>query len=246
MKIIRKDDHGIPILQGSDAWHALRIGMVTASMFYDIVTRQQKDERKPLEGYHKAVKSMVLELVSGTPDKSFPNKYMKDGIEREPFARMYMQETFGYVIEEVAFVKHDYLKVGVSPDGMVVGQSRNIEIKCPKDTTHMEYLTLDTVPDIYKPQVQGQMWITGAEVCDFCSYHPGFPPGMDIHIIEVPRDDVYIARLEAAVKHFIDDCSVAVKAIQARAIHNQLLREMRASNGGILIPSTNLVEDPVY
>ena len=237
MKIIRTDAFGNPIQQGTDAWHALRTGMVTASMVYDIITRQFRDPKKYTDAREKAIRSMVWELLSGTPDKSYGNKYMKDGIEREPFARMYMEETFGYVIEEVAFVKHDWMRVGVSPDGMVVGQKRNVEIKCPKDTTHVEYLMLDKAPDIYVPQIQTQMWITESDVTDFCSYHPGAPAGLDVHIIEVPRDDAYIAMIQEEVSKFLAECNVRVKELKERGIHNQLLREKRAGNF-----STPLVE----
>jgi hypothetical protein len=211
VKIIRTDDSGQVILQGSDAWKLLRIGMVTASMIIDIVSKQKKDPTKYMAGRANAIRSMVVERLTGKDDFGFTSKYMKDGIEREPYARVAYEERTGHIVEEVAFVQHDWMKVGVSPDGMIVGSKRLVEFKCPKDTTHYDYLYLPGAPEEYMPQMQAQLWITECDVCDFVSWHPDFPKELQLHIVEVKRDDAYIEMLEREVFKFLAEVNVEYK-----------------------------------
>lgn len=228
MKIITHDSAGELIVQGTDAWKQLRVGMLTASTIKDIL----KGKRGGcLEAREKALRSMVWERLTGLPETGFfGGKYVKDGVEREPFARMGYEARFGVVVEETAFIQHDWMQVGVSLDGWVPRERRNLEIKCPKDTTHLEYLALDETPEEYKAQVQAQLWVTGFEVCDFVSYHPDgdkLGEGLDLHVIEVPRDEPYIKMIEAEATLFLAEVNVRVKAIQERGIFLDLQTQKR-------------------
>ena len=49
-------------------------------------------------------------------------------------------------------------------------------------------------PDDYLPQVQGGLWVTGREWCDFVSF---WEPTHDLCVVRVQRDETFIARLEA-------------------------------------------------
>lgn len=217
-KIIRNDADGNEIVQGSDAWKALRIGMLTGTGIANILPGKATKEF-PLGKYKEArqqeLDEIVTEIITGKPSGGFiATKFVKEGIEREPIARMYMEEVFGYVIEEVAFVKHDWLRVGISPDGLVVGQKRNVEIKSPKDRTHLRYWLEKSTPPEYVPQVQSQMWITGAEVTDFASYHPDFPEDMQLHVVHVERDEKYINMIEEEVSKFLSEVNIKVSEVQ--------------------------------
>ena len=221
MKIIRTDNDGFPIVQGTDAWKALRIGLLTGTGIASILPGKKGGY---LASRDTELRSIVVERLTGKADGGgFGGKYIKDGVEREPFARMAMEERIGYVIEEVAFVQHDWMKVGISPDGLVIGQKRNVEIKCPKDTTHLEYLQLSTTPEIYVPQVQSQLWMTGNEVTDFASYHPEFPPELQLHIIEVERDEHMIKMISEEVAKFLLEVNVLEKEMRERAMNTRKL-----------------------
>lgn len=215
MKVVRHDEQGFKIHQGSDQWKQLRVGMLTGTGICDILPGARggygKDRQNQLD-------EIVTEIITGKPSGGFfATKFVKDGIEREPFARMYLEEVRGMVIEEVAFVKHDWMRVGVSPDGLAVGEATNVEIKCPKDRTHLRYWMMDTCPEEYVPQVQSQLWLTEAEKCLFCSYHPDFPEEMQLRIIEVLRDEKYIKMVEDEVSKFLAEVNLKVKAVRALA-----------------------------
>jgi hypothetical protein len=81
-----------------------------------------------------------------------------------------------------------------------VGDDGLIEIKCPKPTTHVGYLRANKVPTGYIPQIQGQLWITDREWCDFLSYCPGLPP----LLVRCERDQEYIDALANQMKKFLD------------------------------------------
>lgn len=212
MKVIRTNAEGFTILQGSDEWKQLRVGMLTGTGIcnvmpgrrggYTLARQQELDE-------------IVTEIFTGKPSGGFKaTKYMKDGIEREPYARMYLEERHGIIVEEVAFVRHDWMRVGISPDGLAVGEPTNVEIKSPRDTTHLRYWLADACPEEYVPQVQSQMWLTEAERCLFVSYHPDFPEDMQLRVIEVKRDEAYIKQIEAEVSKFLAEVNLKVRQIK--------------------------------
>lgn len=211
MKVIRTDDEGFQIHQGSEQWKALRLGMLTGTGMVNILPGKRGGYTAARD---KEMSEIVCEILLGEPVGGFKaTKYMQDGIDREPYARMALEEALGLVIEEVAFVRHDWLRVGVSPDGLAIGEATNVEIKCPAETTHLEYWEMDVCPEEYIPQVQSQLWLTEAERCLFCSFHPKFPEDMQLRIIEVRRDEAFIRKIEDEVTTFLAEVNLKVKKI---------------------------------
>ena len=95
---------------------------------------------------------------------------------------------------------NDAKTIGASPDGLI-GSDGGIEIKCPKASTAVRYMVEDKLPDIYKPQVQGNLWICEREWWDFVVYHPS----MDLFVKRVYRDDAYIKKLETHITAFVEE-----------------------------------------
>jgi len=100
----------------------------------------------------------------------------------------------------VGFVLNDAKTIGASPDGLI-GSDGGIEIKCPKASTAVRYMVEDKLPDIYKPQVQGNLWICEREWWDFVVYHPS----MDLFVTRVYRDEAYIKKLETHITAFVEE-----------------------------------------
>jgi hypothetical protein len=63
----------------------------------------------------------------------------------------------------------------VSPDGLT-SDNGMIEIKCPKRSTHWYYLMNGKLPSEYRFQVQGQLFVTKLDYCDFISFYPNLKP----------------------------------------------------------------------
>jgi hypothetical protein len=212
MKIIRTDAEGFPIQQGGDAWKQLRVGMFTGTSIGDLIV----GPRGGTKMRDSAIAEVVSELLTGKPVSGFKaTKYVKEGIEKEPFARMLYEERTGYIVEEVAFIRHDWIRAGVSPDGLVLGRKRGTEFKSPKETTHVQYLmNPKLLVDEYFSQTQSNLWLSAYEAWDLCSYHPDFEGGMQLLVVEVLPDLTYHKKLEDV-------------AVSAHAEVNAIVKDLR-------------------
>lgn len=94
-----------------------------------------------------------------------------------------------------------------SPDGLCIDDDGAIEIKCPQNKTHTEYLasvhdaeSLKAIKPEYYWQCMAHMAASGAEWCDWMSYCPFNKK--PLHIVRLERDSSAIAlmldRLEQA------------------------------------------------
>jgi hypothetical protein len=205
------------IEQGSAEWFELRRGLATGSHFADVMaTGRGGAEATGRRNYRMR---LALEIVTGKVAKSTfsGNAHTERGKELEPFARMAYESITGHIVEEVPFIPHDFLKCGVSPDGMI-GADGMVEFKCPIPSIHWEYLQLDGQPPAeYKWQVYGEMWVAKRKWNDFVSYCEDMPESLQTHITRVHWDDKIIAELDAGVSKFLAEVAVTVKEIQELA-----------------------------
>jgi hypothetical protein len=201
------------------AWLLERTGHATASRFKDVLARlkpkKEGQRGEPAKVRQDYLLQLVTERLTGEPTSSFVNQAMQWGIDNEAFAReRYIAET-GHAVTLVGFVRHPELMAGASPDG-VIGMEGLVEIKCPTSTTHVETLR-SGMDEFHLPQIQGQLWITGADWCDFVSYDPRLPKGLDLHIERVARDDAFIKQLEGEVREFLAEVDVEIQSLRSRS-----------------------------
>ncbi len=176
------------IEQGSQEWLQMRLGVATASNFDKIITSTGVES--------KALKDYAFELASDSlltePEVGFQSEAMIRGNELEEEARSYYSFVTDNKVEEVTFIKKD--NIGYSPDGLI-GDNGLIEIKCPLKKNHLKYLIDNKLPTKYKAQVQGGLYISEREYCDFISYHPLFKDEKKMLVIRVERDEEFIKKL---------------------------------------------------
>lgn len=197
--------------QGTPEWFSARLGRVTASRIADIIAKTKSGPSASRQAY--AVQ-LALERITGQREDGYTSAAMQRGTELEAEARAAYETERGVLVREVGFVDHPSIAMaGASPDGMV-GSDGLLEIKCPDSKQHLEYLRLQTVPARYKPQVQWQLACTGRAWCDFASYDPRFPEGLQLHVVRVPRDAEYIAELETEVTKFLAEVAQMVSEIE--------------------------------
>jgi putative phage-type endonuclease len=186
--------------QGSTDWHQARIGVPSGSKYGDIMAKGSGATRA---AYLTAI---ALERITGVREEFKTTKAMETGVEREPLARAAYEARTGEIVDEIGFCLHDTLQTGVSPDGLI-GANGLAEYKCPQPKTHLEYLRLEPgkCPTAYRWQVQGQLWVTGREWCDFASWCPDFPLNAQLVVRRVYRDEKAIQELEAEVIRFLEE-----------------------------------------
>lgn len=186
--------------QNSEAWDQCRMGVITASSFSKILAKGNGITRT------KYLRTLAGERMADTPEENYSNEYMNRGHELEQQAVEAYEAKTGNKAELVGFAK--YLGFGASPDRLV-GEDGLVEIKTAnlgiqierlerlikiRKENKPEHLAL---PPEHRAQVQGQLFITNRQWCDFVSYHSLKLP---IFVIRVPRDKEYIADLHEALK----------------------------------------------
>ena len=185
--------------QGTQEWFRLRLGKPSASRFKDCVT----GTGKPSASVEKYMHELLAERLSMKRFEGFDTYHMKRGRELEPQAADVFTFQTDLPCREVGFVTDDKEAIGCSPDRLV--GDIGLEIKCPMHTTQVKYLidyhSKGEMPSEYYAQVQGTMWIMDLPEYWFMSYHPDLPN----LIMKVPRDDKYIAGLQAAIEKLLED-----------------------------------------
>lgn len=184
------------IEQGSDEWKLARSAIPTASSFDKIITPTGSPSSQA-DGY---MNKLLAEWLTGSPIETYRGEWMERGIALEGDARMTYEFIKDVEVQQVGLVYLDEDRlVSASPDGLT--PDGGYETKCPAPHTHVQYLLDDRMPNKYKPQVQGSMWVTGRPHWDFMSYHPEMKP----LIVRIHRDERYIKLLSDAVMSFVDE-----------------------------------------
>lgn len=189
--------------QGSEAWVRARLGRVTASRVADIIAKGRG-------GGHAASREsymdeLIAERFTGQPAERFVNDAMRWGTANEAGARTLYEFLRNVEVEQVGFIDHLTIpSAGASPDGLI-GDNGLIEIKAPNTSTHLATIRRDVVPEKYITQIHWQAACTRRKWCDFVSYDPRVEPRLQLFIKRVPIDQVLVAKLEDAVRDFIND-----------------------------------------
>jgi len=188
------------IEQGSQEWHELRLGKITASRMADVLSKGRGTApSKTAEAY---MMELIAEKLTGETKPFFENDAMRWGTETEPQARAMYELKSGYDVKEVAFIERDDF-IGVSPDGLVTAVGM-IEIKCPTTITQIKRaLTTDYSKDYYT-QIQCQLWVAEREWCDFVSFDPRLDVEAGYLLQRVSRDDDFIKVMETKSNEFIE------------------------------------------
>ncbi len=185
--------------QYSDEWWALKRGVPSMSNCGKIITPKTAKLSTQSRQY---MYELIAEPVSLEDEEAFePTDWMLRGIELEEEAASWYEMKHNCDLPQVGFITNDAGTLGCSPDRLT--RPRGIEIKCPKASTHVGYMLNGGLPDYYKPQVHGSMFITGLPWM-FISYHPDFDP----LVVSVEPDD-YTELVGKALAQFVKELSAA-------------------------------------
>ena len=189
--------------QRSAEWFAARAGLLTATGAVAMLSRPKKDGTETV-GKSDLRLRLALESDSGVPleEDDYESGYMRRGRLREAAGLGMYEAVTGELIQRVGFLRHVVLPIGCSPDAIVGDFAGGVELKCPKFTTHFEYLRRGTLPSEYAPQVTHSLFVTGLPWWDFCSYCPEFKGAAQLFRVRVRREDVDLESYELAFHFF--------------------------------------------
>jgi hypothetical protein len=201
--------------QRSPEWYAARSGRLTGSSAGDMLAKIKTGEAAARRDLRLR---LVCERLTGQPqDDSFVNDAMQRGLDLEPAARGAYEALTGNVVRSTGFLVHPTLSAGCSLDGDVDDFAGIVELKCPKSSTHLEYLRGGVVPARHIPQITHNLWISGAAWCDFLSYDDRFPEPLQTFYVRVFRNDADIAAYELLVRQFLSEVEAEVESIRGLA-----------------------------
>lgn len=184
--------------QHSEAWFQVRAGRVTGTRFKALMMAEST------QGYKDLVTNIACEIITGKTEPTYSNAAMEYGTETEPIARELYSSVMEIPVKQVGFIIPDegakyHEWIGISPDGLP--SDYLLEIKCPMMKTHLDYIENNKLPNEYKYQVQGQLFVTGLKFCDFMSYADGMKP----FIIRVYPDLELFKEFEKRLDKLIQD-----------------------------------------
>lgn len=162
------------IEQGTDEWHALRRGIITASVVGQFITPKTI---KPASNdiSRGLTMSLVAERITGYTEPVFVSADMERGNFDEPIARDLYSEHYAPAVEVGFMVRDDFgFPIGYSPDGLV-GDDGLIEIKSRRQKKHLATILADEVPLENMAQCQGGLLVSGRKWLDYISFCGGMP-----------------------------------------------------------------------
>jgi putative phage-type endonuclease len=199
--------------QRSPEWFAARAGRLTGSRAGDMLATIKSGEAAARRDLRT---QLVVERLTGSPQEdSFINAAMAWGIEHEAEAFAAYEAHSGNLVRRTGFLTHLDAMVGCSLDGDVDDFTGIVEIKCPKSATHYGYLKTGDVPANHRPQILHNLWVTGAEWCDFVSYDPRYPEHLRLFVVRVPRVEFEITAYEKCAQKFLDEVDAECTALTA-------------------------------
>lgn len=182
------------VTQGSDEWHDIRRGVITASSMKLLLTPTLKI------AHNEKVRSHAWELlaqrITNYTEPQFIGDHMLRGQIDELTARDLYSKTYAPVTQ-MGFIINDQwgFVIGCSPDGLV-GDDGMIECKSRLQKFQVETIATMTMDPDFMLQVQASLLVTQRKWCDFVSYCGGLPM---VTIRVYPDAIVHNAIVEASV-----------------------------------------------
>jgi predicted phage-related endonuclease len=222
------------MIQGTEEWHAVRCGLLTASEVKLIIspkTLKAADNDKT----RAHVWELLAQRISKYTEPTYIGEAMMRGKVDEIYARLLYAEKYAPV-EEVGFVTNNEwgFTLGYSPDGLV-GDDGQIECKSRCQKYQIETITdnvsAGTIPDEYVMQCQTGLLVTRRKWLDFVSYSGGLP----MVTIRVWPDPAIQEAIIAAAAAF------EKKIAEKLAIYNETLKSPAR-----LIPTERRIEQEMF
>ncbi|GAA4667291.1 lambda exonuclease family protein [Bartonella pachyuromydis] len=204
--------------QRTAEWFQARLGKVTASNIYNILSKTAKG--LPTSKYDDYKIKLITERLTGQTSPYYETEDMKWGIENEEDALREYAFIYDTEVKRCGFIQHPTIQMaGASPDGFV-GEDGLIEIKCPRSTNHSRFIINNEIKPEYLAQMQFQMACTGRKWCDFISYDPRFTRDashLRMKIKRIYRDDKQIEQINQAVESFLVEIKQEIQRISTKA-----------------------------
>ncbi|WP_313330035.1 lambda exonuclease family protein [Pseudomonas oryzihabitans] len=183
--------------QGSEAWLAARLGIITASEVKSLLVKGQGERGFGADAI-SYMDQLIGERITGVSADAFGgNRHTERGHLMEPVARKLYADTEECQVDQVGIILNH--GIGYSPDGLV-GSDGLVEIKTKLPKIQVGVILAGEIPKEHIAQCQAGLWVSEREWIDFISYWPGMP----LFVKRAYRDDELIAKIQARVLSFYE------------------------------------------
>ncbi len=209
------------IEHGTPEWYKIRIGKFTASNFPSLLSRPADKNASISKSALNCIEKAAAQLYYDKYFERSDTDSTRWGLRYESRAIQVFSERIGMQNKNIGFVEHPQIKsVGATPDTQIIdlGEPNKLiiaQIKCPYNQQyHRDYINkiIDTLSlrkkkSEYFWQIQGEIWVTGADYSYFVSYDPRLGTSENcLHYVKINRDDEALWLLEETI----------IKAIELR------------------------------
>ena len=155
-----------------------RIGRITASNFYKLMTKPRSKGELFSASAQSYLNALVAQRLTGIAEESIDTAATHYGKAMESEAIKYYEDTYGVETEPVGFVEYGE-DCGCTPDAKIAGYPAGVEVKCPYNSAVMvEYLQLRTQEELKENypnhywQVMFSLLVTGYDSWNWIAYDP--------------------------------------------------------------------------
>ncbi|WP_373553155.1 lambda exonuclease family protein [Haliscomenobacter sp.] len=201
------------IKQRTNEWFRARIGKFTASNFSSIVSKPADKTASISKSAMNCIEKAAAQLFYNDYYERRDTDATRWGNTLEKEAIIKFAKKTNLTTKESGFILHpQFPDIGATPDVIIEdsnfpGKAIVAQIKCPFNVeNHISYTTkihdthtLRSKKSEYFWQVQGEIWISDSIHGYFVSYSPSVSLENQLHIVEIPRDEVAIAFLKMKV-----------------------------------------------
>lgn len=205
----------IEIEQQSAEWLQMRCGCCTASRLNDALAKlKRKDGESAARATYR--KQLVIERLTNRATENYVSDAMMWGVETEPQARIEYEMHSGLEVRQIGMAMHPSINwFSASTDGLV-GEDGILEIKCLNSLNHLDILIAGEIPEEYHWQMLGGMACTERQWCDFVSFDPRMPDGLQLFLKRFPRNDALISGMELEVIQFLSEVELDLATLNEK------------------------------
>jgi hypothetical protein len=194
------------VTQYSEAYERLKLDIPTSFNFHKIITPQGK----PSKQWREYACVLIAERLLQRKIEFYNSPAMERGLIVEAEAADRYEFDQDVTVQSVGFITDDNHTVGCSPDRLV-GDEGLLEIKAPLPHAQIEYWISGEVNERFRPQLQGQLYVSQRRWVDILCWHDMLPRV----VIRVEPDEQFIKILDRELQifnFFIDSVMEKIRA----------------------------------
>jgi hypothetical protein len=181
------------VAQYSQEHDRLRLGIPTSSNFHKIITPQGK----PSKQWREYACVLIAERLLHRKLEFYNSPAMERGLIVEAEAADWYEFDQDVTVQRAGFITDDRRRMGCSPDRLV-GDEGLLEIKAPLPHTQVEYWLSGELSERFRPQLQGQLYVSQRSWVDILCWHDVLPK----LVVRVEPDDKFIAAFDRELQIF--------------------------------------------